>query len=153
MIKRTSLIILVLMLVCCVSGCSEFGGERIDIPTELNGDWTLAGTVTSSDNATVYDIFDRIEIRDGRVYPEGGGEYQATYVNKYLNIYIEDVIKDEMKVDCGQVTTTLKVTLLFSIESVETEYDGFPVGIFEIDSECEGVSQEELSGEIRLTRV
>jgi hypothetical protein len=136
------------------SGCG--GGSSFDpgIPDELDGDWNLTGSITAKDGSFVNNINQDFEIRGNHLYLDGSEEtWFGSYYAPYLNISFDKIVQDEDVVGCGNVITTAKVAVMtFLIDADEPDYDGSATGLFETNSDCDGVKRVELNGVFTLKR-
>jgi hypothetical protein len=141
-----------LILLVCV-GCGGFSNHDVDIPKDLNGDWNLKGTLTAKDDSITFNIDQNLTIDDGRVLLADDGEWEAAKVGDNLNIGFSIVVSEEDVAGCGMVRTMADSTIIIPvIEYDDTQYDGIAVGIFRINSDCDGKSSKELDGDFILKR-
>jgi hypothetical protein len=153
MLNRIFTIFLFLCFIL-ISGCNGVGYSQVDIPTVLNGDWNIKGSCIANDDSRSLDIDQNFEIADGRIFLEGGGECDGNFIGNQLIIKFKPIVFDEEVESCGRVVVTADVSIIITMLSDnEPEYDGIAVGAFKTESECEGESSVELSGDFILKRV
>ena len=135
------------------SGCGGLGNSVVDIPKGLNGDWNLKGTLNAKDDSIHLDINRDLIIDDGRVLLEGWGEWEAAKVGDNFNIGFSVVVSEEDVPGCGMVRTMADASIIIPvIKDNESQYSGISVGIFRINSDCDGRSTRELDGDFILKR-
>jgi hypothetical protein len=136
------------------SGCGGNSAFDPGIPNELDGDWNLSGKITAKDGSSETDIDQNFEIRSDRLYLEGSDEtWVGSYYYPNLHIRFNMIVQDEDVVGCGNVKTTAKVTVVtFIVDSDESDFDGYAIGFYETDSDCDGITRVELNGSLALKR-
>jgi len=146
--------IIVCISVILISGCEGTGISNVDIPTELNGDWNITGALIANDDSRRVDINQDFEIMDGRIYLQGDGEIDGTFIANQLIIKFKSVVFDQDVEGSGRVKITADASIVTTIlNEDEPEYNGIAVGVFKTESEIEGESSVELSGNFVLKRI
>ena len=146
--------IIVCISVILFSGCEGTGISNVDIPTELNGDWNITGALIANDDSRRVDINQDFEIMDGRIYLQGDGEIDGTFIANQLIIKFKSVVFDQDVEGSGRVKITADASIVTTIlNEDEPEYNGIAVGVFKTESEIEGESSVELSGSFILRRI
>ena len=146
--------IIVCISVILISGCEGTGISNVDIPTELNGDWNITGALIANDDSRRVDINQDFEIMDGRIYLQGDGEIDGTFIANQLIIKFKSVVFDQDVEGSGRVKVTADASIVTTIlNEDEPEYNGIAVGVFKTESEIEGESSVELSGNFVLKRI
>ena len=149
-VRNICVIIFFLML----SGCGGSGVYLYGAPDDFNGNWNLSGKIFAKDNSFELDFNRDLSIISGKIYPEGGGVWDNGLIGNFLNIKINEVVQEAEVVSCGKVITSLDTTIMIQVFKLgEVEYSGNAVGIFVIDSECDGASTADLTGSLVMTRV
>lgn len=148
-------VITITFLVLFFSGCGGGSSFGPSIPDELDGDWNLKGKITANDGSYETEIDQNFEIRGNRLYLDGSDEiWIGSYYTPNLHIRFDKIVQDEDVVGCGTVVTTAIITVVTFITDIdETQYDSSPVGLFETNSDCDGITRVEINGALILKRI
>ena len=151
MFRYLSVLCFIALFICL--GCDSVKTFKVDIPKDFNGEWNLKGKLAAKNDPINFDVNQNISIDDGKVLLEGGEEWEAAKVGRDINIGFSILVSDEDVAGCGKVRTMADATIIIPVVKFdESQYDGIAVGIFRINSDCDGESSKELGGDFILKR-